>query len=225
MNWRLQLLFIAVFLVSCNDTLRTKRSPAQNLGRIMAAPVELSQAQQNIAYDICLALRSKNTLFRAEMGGHKFIFDLEHNNCAGQKYTSNVQATLKVPASTTSPMEWQAQSSMFFKYEETHEHGLLSVLCTQILKGETPSNTYEGQNGQLLQVSFANSSVGIQAFTVATGVVDGDGDHMVVKYDNLKVVTGVQPNNTYVGLIKHRTQTIPCSNGKSETLTQIYYHD
>ncbi len=210
----------------CNTEVRTKRAPAQAIGRFLAAAQSMNSTQQALALDVCLALRSKNTLFRSEMNGHKFVFDLKHTSCSGDRFESSIEAFLKVPSETTSPLQWTANSNKFFTFEDTHEHGQLAAICPDIIKGQSVSNTYETNDGTRAQVTFSNSSAnGGQSYSVTTAKNDGKGQYVVYKQDDYQVVTGSVPQNAYVGIFLSHVQTVPCANGGTETLSQAYRHD
>lgn len=223
--WIIPITICLIGLFGCQEDLRSRRSPSQALGNALNDGQTLSDNEKAVAYDICLAYRSKNTLFRSEFSGRKFIYNIEHKSCAGEKNVSSVEASLQVPGETSAAMTWAVSVSKFFRFIETHEQGFLNPLCQEIMQGGNPQNTYESQSGEQIQLSFYNISVGIQGLTAKTATKDSKGNWVVNKVDDFQVVTGIQSSNTYIGIVKVRTQTIPCSNGSNETLTQSYWHD
>lgn len=219
------LIFLSfVFVAGCMQ-IRTKRSPASIiLGQALSPVAQLDNEEQSLAYNVCMSLRSKNVLFRAEKNGKKFYFDLEHKNCEGKSFATTLETVLAVKSDKL-PLEWQSSVSKFFRLVETHEQGIMAGICPGILQGKGASNTYILDANTKIQVEFKvidNHLIRVSARSARSNV---GSEAIVFKMDEIDFVVGPGPDNTYLGMEKNHSQQIPCPNGGTESLTQTYIHD
>lgn len=206
--------------------IRTIRAPTSiAIGQGLSPAKTLDTGDFNVAYNICMAYRTKNTLLRTEMNGRKFFYDLDHQDCLAQKFATSINAILMV-SGENEPMILQSDVSKFLKTIQTHQHGLLAPICDEILKGTMPSNTVVLDANTKVQFEFFGSNTPVYSYTVTTAVANPNvaGEFVVVKEDTVSVALSKTSDNEIVGMDRSHQQTVPCPNGANEIFTQKFLH-
>ncbi len=216
----LRFTIIVALFSSCLSHHNGRSVASLGLGDELKLSGQLSAEENALAYSVCMALRSKNILYRAEKNGQKFSFDLTHQDCQGQSKKSNLETTLSV-FSDKQPMEWKSSFSKYFKYVESHEFGIMGGVCNEILQGKGGNNTYLLDQASKVQLRFSVISNHVVRVTADTARVDSGKADLVYKIDEIDfLVENGSSNGGQLGLEKSHSQSVPCPNGGHEKLTQ-----
>lgn len=228
------LLFIFSFLfTACQEQKSTRTLSSFAPGKELAAPENFNETDLGLAYNICLALRTKDASYRAERVGHKFHFSLEHKNCDNNIVEADLTTELQAPTADGA-MVFQSLSganqmfgNFYFHGVETHKHGIFSYICPQTGSGGDIVNTYTTPEGQIQIYLQKEGQLGVATSVLANEATTGENKGKVIteRTEILKVYLGSGIPSKDVGVIKIRKQTIPCSNGITEIFTQTLLHE
>lgn len=215
----LRIILICLLITSCLGRKSGRSVASLSLGEELKPSGSLTAEEHSLAYNVCMALRSKNISLRAEKNGKKFSFDLTHQNCQGENKTTTLDTVLNV-ISDKQPMEWKSSQSKYFKYVETHEFGIMSGVCNEILQGKGGNNTYMLDNTSKVQLRFSVINNQIVRVTANTARVNSSQGDLIYKIDEIEFLVEQGSIAGINGIEKSHTQSIPCANGGHEKLTQ-----
>ena len=185
--------------------------------KIITGGSPLPEDQMAVALRICYAFRSKRSNFRTEYMGNSFRFKTTRTSCnePGQR-VEYLNTTLRQNLESD-PMTFDTTTDLkYFKKVKTHQDGILSNICDQVIKGETPVNVFDHKNG-VAEVTFYEN-LGVDNFSVRYGSKSSalQVDFDPVKIENFKVLTSSASSGNLIGLVYESDRYEPCS-GSSES--------
>lgn len=189
------------------------------MGEVMPDIAEYAGGEFNQAHATCLALKSKSAIFKGELKGQKFSFELEHRNCTGAPAITSFKTTL-MEDGAGKLVYADGPVNSYFKVVETHNEGILAGVCDAILRGNSTANTYTTAT-ETTQVRFTeeNDILKVIAYTTAPSP---EGGAAIVREDVLTVNLGGNSQGSIVGLVLEKEQRVPCPGGGVEILRQTY---
>ncbi len=219
-NRLVALLALVLLSSGCYEEMRTKRSSKSSMmGETMGQIAEFETSEFNQAYATCLAFKSKSALFKGELKGQKFSFELDHTNCTGSPAVTTFKTTLTENADGSLSYA-DGPVNSYFESVETHLHGLIAPICTTVLKGNNTANTYTSSD-KTVQVRFAESD-GVPKVFAYTSAPSLEGGGTITREDILTISLGEGSQGAIVGLEIEREQRVPCPGGGVEILRQTY---
>jgi hypothetical protein len=186
----------------------------------------LRDDEMSVALRVCYAFRSKRTKFSAELIGRAFAFNYETKSC--QSSVPEVQSTIDSRLSQlliNGPLSYESVFPGSYAREvQTDLNGLLSSLCSQVLKGETPLNYQESNNESSEYIFTSGVYDNIEIRTGFQNQVSGSIEvNSVVK---LEVLTNQVASGDLQGLVVKTTRSFPCrqlgDTEVSRTMVQTY---
>jgi|GEM_PF-6036835 len=219
-------IILAVLIAGCGQRSGPQKriNSVTTIGSIIESPSMLEGKDLELAYAVCLSLRNKDTEFRSNRINQKFAFEIDHTDCSKNKSSAIINTTLQ---DSSGKLIWNVNlPTFYFKNVETHLVGMMAPLCNVLLKGQSSPNTYDEGDGKR-QLTFVMENgkikvVGKLAKRDGQGSSQTFGQMVVVREDTKYYSTGSQLSGVITGLESDQVQRIPCSNGSTETLRQIF---
>lgn len=186
----------------------------------------LNDDEMSVALRVCYAFRSKRAKFSAELIGRDFNFNYQTKSCRSSTPEVNSQIDTKLSQLLINgPLSFESIFPGSYAREvQTDLNGLLAGICSQVLKGETPLNFYENQDGSS-EVIF---STGVyDNIEIRTGAINQlNGPLTVNSVVKMEVLTNQVVSGDLQGLVVKTTRSFPCrelgDTEVSRTMIQTY---
>jgi hypothetical protein len=186
----------------------------------------LRDDEMSVALRVCYAFRSKRAKYSAELIGSDFPFNYQTKSCKSK--TPEVDTRLDTKLSQlliNGPLSYESIFPGSYAREvQTDLNGLLTDLCGQVLKGETPLNYQENDNGFSEYIFTSGIYDNIEIRTGAQ--VQEDGPIVVNNVVKLEVLTNQVVSGDLQGIVVKTTRSFPCRQlGDTEiarTMIQTY---
>lgn len=211
------ILISMVFLSGCKANNKEMTEKIEGIGGI-EQPKERNYiaSELMIGRRICLALRHKRELFEKLTNmQEKFRFRGETKACDNPNPYNSSEFTVAISNANSTDYEYVASvyRANYFKDVVTDQNGALEILCDNIAKSDTVSNTLMHSNSYLT-VNLLISE-GYDRFDVLKRSRDSDGNYKLVSTESTSVITQKsQANEKFFGVEKIRIRNISCLNSK-----------
>jgi hypothetical protein len=207
---RILILFCFIFS-ACHIQTRQVAGSAKSDGRLGQAlngsEVILIGTSLTAAKQICQSLSAKEVFFRQNYLTKKFRLRALETDCSKNSKANDFDAILD-SVNANMAMFYRPQIAVsFYQYEDSSKFGVVSEICTKIMKGDTVTDTIISGNIKSVY-SFSTNRVKIEFATK---------DFKNINYIKDKTVE-LQINQN--GVISPRTETSLCGNGASLIMNQ-----
>lgn len=185
----------------------------------MKAAVTYKDDEMEVARNVCQAFQSKKVFVTRVGGVVNLDFNVTNLACGTrQTSTSQVQATLSDRRSGGLVLEPETRNSQLLTDVLSETHPKLQSICSQVLSGIKPSNTF-GTGVINYQVNFFQAT-GYEWVQIAEFEKRGDKFYPYA-IERSAVSTEYGPHGSQTtGFVKIRTLNRPCSNNTTTYVTQ-----
>ena len=181
-------------------------------------PVERNYitSELTIGRRICSALKNKRELFEKVTNmQEKFRFRGETKLCDNPAPINISEFTVAISNVSSTDYEYIAtnERSNYFKDVVTDQNGALRMLCDNLTKSDTVSNTW--LNGSSYITINLLISEGYDTFEILKKSPDSTGNYQLVSTESISVITmNSQANEKFFGVEKTRIRNSSCPNSK-----------
>lgn len=221
------MILLCLLLASCGlDTGKVERDPASGLQQsITIGGRPLTEQEMNSAVRICFAFRTKRNNFNTVSMGSTFDFKMNRETCdpTTSAVTTDVTSTL---TQLNDNLRFDTNyTGEFHREVETDISGTLRALCSEVIKGNTPSN-YREANNQVYEVSFTSLGV-LDRYSVRIGYKNSSDSLQAttIKLETFDVATRTDTfGANFVGVVSEYKRYLKCNNDANlfDTLTQTF---
>jgi hypothetical protein len=186
----------------------------------------LRDDEMSVALRICYAFRSKRAKFSAELIGRDFTFNYQTKSCKSSVAEVDTRLDTKLSQLLINgPLSFESIfPGSYLREVQTDLNGFLKGLCSQVLKGETPLNYEENENGfsEYIFTSSVYDNIEIRTGTQ----IEVDGPIIVNNVTKLEVLTNQIVSGELQGIVAKTTRSFPCrelgDTEVSRTMIQTY---
>lgn len=196
-----------------------KAKAGLSFGRALSAPRALNKIESDLATTVCKLFKNKREYFETlEDNTREFDYNGYEQTCGESRRSIGRFVTrLRVP--TRAPIFYESNFSTYMDELLTDKQGFLSHYCTDLLSGK-PSGLIKSVGGKMLQLEVRK----VQSYIVigaAWYYPNARGVMTSYLIDKAAVHTNASTRSRMrLGVIKERTQSRRCSDGRVKSYQQ-----